>query len=199
MNPQTQRFFAYWIKATTIGWLVGFGLILLLAIAMDAIAGEVQFVAGTGMGAGIGFFQSRALASFLPKPRQWLWVSIIGLTIPFALWDIAAVIRVYDPGFSLFTCVLCGGVLLGLLQARVLHRVFGPPAYRWIPACIFGWSLPVVLIRLGDANLLPGPLKFLPFVAMFGGGLILGPITGRVLVWLFESSARRDSVEDVTS
>ena len=182
-----------WIRATTFGWLAGFALVLVLALLVDALAGTVQFVAGTGMGAGVGFFQARVL-SFLPKPRQWFWVSIIGLTIPFALWDVAAAIRVYDPGFSLLACVLGGSVLLGLLQARVLRRVFGRAAYRWFPACVAGWGVPVGIMRLGDAGLLPGPLNILPFVAMFAGGLILGPITGWALVSMYARTHPRETV-----
>lgn len=178
--------FARWVRATTVGWLLGLALVVVLAMVWNMIGGEAQFMVGVGMGAGVGYMQARVVGAWVDSTRQWLWMSIIGMGFPFVLWDFGAVAGI-EAFFSLPRCVLVGGLLVGVLQQRLLRLRFERASW-WIPACVVGWGLPAGMIALGDSSLLPGPLSLLSFIAIFFGGLILGAVTGRALVWISRRS-----------
>jgi hypothetical protein len=55
-----------------------------------------------------------------------------------------------------------------------------------VPACIVGWGLPAGAIALGDY--LPGPGNLFSIGAMFFGGVILGAVTGKTLLWMLHRS-----------
>ena len=70
--------FARWVRATTVGWLIGFVLVVVLAMVWDMIGGRAQFMVGVGMGAGVGYMQARVVGAWVDPTRRWLWTSIIG-------------------------------------------------------------------------------------------------------------------------
>ena len=168
-----------WIRATTIGWLLGFVLVVVSALAWDLLGGHAQFMVGVGMGAGVGFVQMRVLDERVESARRWLWASTLGMGVPFLLWDLGSLIGI-EAFFSLGACVLAGGLLVGLLQCSLL-RTRLERASLWIPACVLGWGLPAGAIALGDSDLLPGPMFLVSAGAMFLGGVVLGAVTGKAL------------------
>ena len=174
--------FRRWIKATTLGWLLGFVLVVILAMLWDLLGGGAQFMVGIGMGAGVGFMQARVLDNSMGIGRRWMLVTTLGMGIPFLLWDVATRTGLSIP-VSLPLCVLTGSLLVGipqslLLRTRLLHTS------RWIVASIIGWGLPVGLVALSDSGVLSGVGTILSLGAMFLGGVVLGAVTGKALEWM---------------
>ncbi len=66
MNASPEQFdptlFTRWVRATALGWLVGFVLVVVLAVVWDMTSGGAQFMVGVGMGTGVGSMQSRTEA-----------------------------------------------------------------------------------------------------------------------------------------
>ena len=60
-----QRTYVRWIRATSLGWLIGFALVIVLALAWDMLGGGAQFMVGVGMGAGVGYMQSRMIGEWI--------------------------------------------------------------------------------------------------------------------------------------
>ena len=163
-----------WILATTLGWLLGFVLIVLFALILDTVGVSAQFIVGLGMGAGVGFLQARELRLRLNSTWSWFWASTIGMGLPFLIWDIATTLGIGNY-LSLPPCVLLGSLFVGVLQYRLLRQA--DTAIRWIPHSIVGWGLPAGIIWLADAGLFPGRWKLLTVIPMLLGGLVLGVVT----------------------
>ena len=49
-DPSSHTRLFRWVRATVLGWLLGFVLVLVLALAWDMIGGGAQFMVGVGMG-----------------------------------------------------------------------------------------------------------------------------------------------------
>lgn len=171
-----------WIRATTLGWLIGFVLVVVLAMLWDMIGGGAQFMVGVGMGSGVGYMQGRVARAWTRRIQPWLWTSIIGMGVPFVFWDIASATST-NVLFSLPVCVLLGGLLTGVLQQRLLRPQFERTSW-WIPACVVGWGLPAGVIALGDSGLLPQVFGLLSMIVILFGGLLLGAVTGKTLQWM---------------
>lgn len=172
-----RREFLQWVRATAAGWLLGFILVVAVALLWGAVGGNAQFMGGVGMGAGVGFLQARILRKRCQMSWSWLWVSIIGMGLPFLAWDIGALLG-GGRFFSLPFCLFLGSIFVGVLQARLLRARY-KGAYRWIPACVVGWGVPAAFLALGDSGLPPGALA-LPIAIVFGG-VVLGIVTGQAL------------------
>ncbi len=183
-NPLT---FNRWVEATTLGWLLGFGLVVILAIAWDQVGGSAQFMVGVGMGAGVGFMQARVLGEWVEPTRRWIWATTIGMGLPFLLWDLGGAVGI-EGFFSLPISMVVGGLLVGVLQSILLRSRVTRTSW-WIPANLVGWGLPAAAIALGDSGVLSGPGALLSIGAMFLGGSILGAVTGKVLLWMPQRSA----------
>lgn len=175
-TKEQPKLLARWVRATTLGWLLGVLLVILLAMAWNLVAGDAQFMIGVGMGAGVGLLQVRVVGPRVPSKRAWVVASTFGLGGPFALWDLGSIVGL-GALFSLPACALAGALLTGLLQARLFN---GGARRPWILASVLGWGIPVAMIAIGDA--LPrGPGSLLSLPAIFFGGAILGAVTGRTL------------------
>jgi len=171
-----------WIRATTLGWLLGFVLVVALAMIWDMIGGGAQLMVGLGMGAGVGYTQGRVSRAWAGRTRPWFWASTVGMGLPFLLWDLSSAAGVQAP-FSLPACVLLGGLLTGVLEQRLLRPAFERTS-GWIPACGVGWGVPAGIIAMNDSGLFPTALSILSPIAMLLGGSILGAVTGQALDWM---------------
>ena len=174
--------FHSWIRATTLGWLIGFVLVVALAMVWDVLGGGAQFMVGVGMGAGVGYMQARVTSTWTGRIQPWLWASIVGMGVPFVLWDVASATAA-KALFSLPVCVLLGGVLTGVLQKPLLRPQFERTSW-WMPACVVGWGLPAGAIALGNSGFAPPVFGLLSTIVMFFGGLLLGAVTGKTLEWM---------------
>lgn len=172
--------FNRWLKATTLGWLLGFVLVVVLAITWDQVGGGAQFMVGIGMGTGVGFAQARIVGEWMGRPGRWILSTTVGMGVPFLLWDISALLG-RDAFFTLPVCVVAGSLLVGVLQARLLRVGYHRTSW-WIPACLVGWGLPVAAMTLGDSGVLSGRGALVSVLALFFGGVVLGMVTGKALV-----------------
>ncbi len=181
--------FSIWLRATFLGWVIGFFLVIGLVLIWDAIGvGSSQFMIGVGMGAGVGFMQGRAAKGWLDSPKQWLTMSAIGMGAPFVVFDIFKVLN-YKLPYSLPISIAAGGLLTGLLQMRLLPRR-SAKMNLWPVAGFAGWAL------AGGASSLADSLRFVSNVTgvlgallyiliVLAGGVILGTVTGGVLMKMF--------------
>ncbi len=187
MNPaetnEDRRFLVRWVKATFVGWVVGFVLVVVLAMAWGTLGmGESQFMIGVGMGAGVGYAQGRVLQGRLGTAWRWTWASVLGLGLPFLASDLASALWLWFP-YSLPGAVLIGGVLVGVLQLRIL-RPHSDRANWWVLASVVGWTLAAGTAVFINVS---GPWGALVALAtILFGGVVLGGVTGWALVRILE-------------
>lgn len=175
MVPRFEGLFSRWLLATAAGWVLGIVLVVILAEIWSVTGMESQFMVGIGMGAGVGYMQSRIVTTVIGASRRWLWSSVVGLGVPFIAWDLGAFIDI-DVPFALQVFVLLGALFAGLLQTVMLRR-HSVRAPWWVPACVVGWGLPAALAALKNAGVVP-------LIAILIGGVILGAVTGIALSWI---------------
>lgn len=177
--------FRGWVKVTTYGWWLGFAVIILLVLAMDAVAAVAdvegaQFMVGLGMGAGVGYLQGRRMDRWLGSRHGWFLASTVGMGGPFVVGDVVKALGI-DVPYSLALYVALGSLLAGLLQWGVLRRHVSRAAW-WVPVSMAGWMLPVGLIALRDGQVLPDVAGMAAsLTGMLFGGAILGVVTGAPL------------------
>lgn len=177
---------AKWATSTFLGWLLGFILILVLSVILDTIGIEnVQFFTGTGMGLGVGFMQWRTLRRISIDDKRWIWYSVIGMTIPFLIFDLINLLFNYSLGaYMIPVCTALGGLTTGLMQFRILSAS-SLRANLWIYASFSGWIsaaltvLSMDYIRFMEINNWIG--FGINITLILGGGVVLGIITGLFL------------------
>lgn len=178
-----RRLFSRWLRGTFYGWVLGFVLVLLLALGGEAVGmGESQFAVGVGMGAGVGFAQGRMARSWLATPWRWATASLVGMGSPFVVNDLLGLANVEIP-FFVPVCVAAGGLLAGWLQRSLLRPVSGRVGW-WLLASAAGWTLAAAPAAIAPSPR-GGPWTALLSVArILAGGVVLGAVTGGALVWI---------------
>ena len=176
---------AVWLRATGLGWLLGVPLVVLLAIAGEAVGiGGAQVLVGLGMGTGVGLLQGRAIRSVLGRAVPWVWSCALGLALPFLVADVANTAR-WVVTYSLYLCVAVGGLIVGSCQALLLrHRFTG--GLWWVAGSTVGWALAAATAAVADLLRQAGSLRGLGGAAVYlgtvmAGGLVLGITTGLVM------------------
>lgn len=180
------RLFVRWLLATTLGWLLGFVILVALAAFWDLFGGGAQFMVGVGMGLGVGYLQSRVLRKWMASSWRWCVASTIGMGTFFILHDLCRLAGVPFP-YSLPIYVVAGGLFAGVLQQPLLRKLCDR-ANWWVPASTLGWALPAAAVALGDAQNLDPWRKGVGLAGMFGGGLMLGVVSGVVMVWILSNA-----------
>jgi hypothetical protein len=132
-----EQFTARWVRACATGWIGGLALVLLLAVLWDLVGGVAQFMVGVGMGAGVGWSQSRVLRHWLIKPGSWVLASTVGMGAPFVLSDIVALLG--GSIYALSWCAVVGGAIAGVWQARLLRDNVSHTG-RWWLWSMLGWA-----------------------------------------------------------
>ena len=182
LSPADLKFFTRWVRGTFFGYLLGFVIIILGGIIGDLIGVPgSDFIIGIGMGAGIGYAQGRLLRPQLGAIWPWVWATVIGLGVPFVLEDLlAATGNEFDSLHSLQIDVAIGGLLVGLLQRRIL-RPHSDRANWWVPASVAAWALAA---WMASANFSGAWDAILNLGMILMGGVVLGIVTGGALVWM---------------
>jgi hypothetical protein len=181
-KPQPSPF--VWTRATWFGWLLGVPSIALLALLGEVLGiGGSQTLVGAGMGAGVGLLQGTVLRRSGVRLMPWVGACVIGLALPFLVWDIAKAVGTHRT-YSLFLCVTAGGLIAGILQATLL-RARVPPTW-WVLASTLGWGLAGGLATSADTLLRAHSIRGLAGAGLYlglitSGGIILGVVTGLVL------------------
>jgi len=178
-TPRPALTAAAWVRATTIGWFLGFLIMLALIAGAEVFGAQGQAVVGLGIGGGVGYWQSRALRGWLAQPRQWVVASVVGMGAPFIAWDLSVAMGRDTVLRGLPACVVTGGLLVAVWQWRLL-RSRGAGAAWWIAACWIGWMLPVAAVALNDWEAVPPPWgEMAGLLGIFLGGAMLGAVTAR--------------------
>lgn len=182
-----------WIKATSLGWLVGIPVIAGLALLGELLhLGGAQSLVGLGMGLAVGGAQSQALPATLPLRHRWILPTAVGLVLPFLVYDIA--VRLGHPlPYSLPYAVALGGLLVGIGQVLLLRPRPGA-SFTWVFATLAGWCLAAAAVGFADrlrlGQRLHGPAGLVLYLGLLGlGGLLLGTVTGPFLDRLTPSNA----------
>jgi hypothetical protein len=175
--------FGRWILATSLGWVLGIPVILLVSAGAEAVGLPAQFAIGLGMGATVGFLQWRQARRSFGASSAWFWASAVGMTCPFALCDL---VGHGLEGSALIAPTALGALLVGLWQHR-LFGVRGVKTYCWAPTSMIAWALAAATtLALGIPGHPRSGLQLLrQFLALGSGGIVVSLITGPVLVWLF--------------
>ena len=183
MDVQVQdagwSFWGRWLLATLIGWIVGLVVAIVLSYAIVNLfyPEESNLIVGLVLGAGVGLAQMIAVRRVLPLTQRWVWGAAVGLGIPF----IVAVV-VDEAWFGaaeasdmwLVLVAVAGGAIAGLIQARTL-RPHTPRAQWWILVSVLSWGLAwLTSVVLGEVGILVG-------------GVVLGVVSGALLIWMLRS------------
>lgn len=183
-----------WVRATTIGWFVGLLFMIALVIIGEAAGAPSQSVVGIGVGGGLGYWQRYLLRGVIERPWRWVLATVVGMGAPFVLWDMSALVG-GESWFSLPACVVAGGLVVALWQWRLLAPHSDRAAW-WVPACAMGWAMPALAIGLSDSGWISDPGEFLGLSGIFFGGLMLGAVTGKPLVWILGSERARNEQDN---
>lgn len=174
--------YAAWVRATSLGWLLGVPLIAVFALIGEALGiGGSQFLVGAGMGAGIGLLQARLMRRVLDRFTPWFLSCVVGLSVPFLGADgLRAAGR--EHLYSLQVCVALGGLAVGGWQSALLSRRF-LRTWLWLIGSAVGYALAAACATLADVlsrtHALRGPLGALVYLGTIAaGGPILGLVTG---------------------
>jgi hypothetical protein len=164
---------------TFAGWTAGFFLAILFIVIVDSLGVlQMQSPLALGMGVGVGLAQARLLGPMAAPRSRWVLATALGLAAPFLLGDLAHLVSRPVP-FNLAAYVVIGGVVVGLVQWRLLRRTT-PHAAWWLAATPIGWLLASSTVLIADGRLprIPGIVGALLFIGVvLGGGLLLGLCT----------------------
>jgi len=167
-----------WVELMALGWLLGIGLVVALAVAWGVTGLESQWMVGVGMAAGVALLQARRLGTRI-RARRWVIASSVAMGVPFVLWDVSQAVHVpLIPGLPGAAAI--GSVLLGLVQGRMLWNGARPIGW-WTFANLAGWEIPVGIMGLGNVPAAGSWGVILSTLVMFLGGGVLGVCTGAAI------------------
>jgi len=175
-----------WLLGTLIGWFVGilFAIGLSYAVVGLFFAEETNLIVGLVLGAAVGLAQLVAVRGVLLLTGRWVWGAAAGLGVPFIVGVVVSGVwfNVTETSDTWLVLVaLAGGALAGLLQAPVLKH-HTSRALWWIPASSVSWGVAwLASVAWAEAGLLLG-------------GVVLGAVSGSLLIWMLRSAAAHETV-----
>jgi hypothetical protein len=197
-------FWLGWVVASTVGWFVGFILSFVLgSIIVEGVYGGEFYVLGSILsgliggavvGAVAGILQWLVLRRRVSSAGWWVLASTAGFIVGFGGVEPAIYVAFGYPeemgGISSFTSFLVwtvfialGGAVTGILQWLILRWQVSRAGW-WVLASTVGWGCAAVawagirLLEYDYETLTP------TLLLLVGGGVVLGAVTGAVLVWL---------------
>ena len=192
MNPESVKTLSVktWTVYTGIGWLIGVALVLLIGIPLDSLKIVGQAMIGIGMGVGIGLMQWLVLRKHIKINSNWFWFSLLGLGIPYILFDVLSAYTGLKTEYYLPIATALGGLLSGYLQYRFILSKISGNAKNWILYSCVGWLLAhlVTVLLFITNNSIPKNIALpLAFVYILIGGPILGIITGHSMISILKN------------
>jgi hypothetical protein len=116
---------------------------------------------------------------------------VFGLGIPFLIFDLISQYGSPLGSYYLPLSVASGSILTSVLQFLILKK-YSPKAGRWIFGCIAGWIFAAATVLSIDYIKLVidhnWALFFINVVMILGGGVVLGLITGKILISVFKNT-----------
>lgn len=183
-----------WILMTSLGWVIGFIFSMMIADIFGLIHLDL-FALGSGMAAGVYFFQWLVLRKKLPVPLTWMWWGVFGIGVSFFVLSMARVL-IARIGYEIkldgipalvfiFLATSIGGYLSGYFQYRKHFEETLPGSKKWVSATFLSWSISALVIAnyfsfwpmLNEVS--PQLTLVLSFIFLFSGGPIIGYFTWR--------------------
>lgn len=174
-----------WIGITFLGWFIGIVFIVLISNIMELFNIEgLQFQLGVGIGIGMGLIQYYVLRKKLGIGFEWFWASVIGIGLPFVLFDIIRFSTVQVNAHEVYV-IICGG-LSGLFSGLFYHFILKRNHYNKTMLMIVtntaGWLFTAYsIIRMNHVDYSsPNKLQMLitNIIFILFGGFILGLLNG---------------------
>lgn len=190
-----------WVGFTTAGWFTGFAFTLLIGLPLEALGIGNQSMIGIGMGAGVGLLQARLLGRYGISGKIWFWTSLIGMSIPYILYDLLAEKIKMRPEEVLPIITAIGSLLVGGLQYNYQLKSISKKSKSWIALTCLGWTLAHILLNALDFNFikqltLPVSFNVLLAVALIvGGGPVLGLFTSRSIVSILKKHEKMGLIQ----
>ena|ERR1035437_2656863 len=191
MNTQKSFSVSKWTFLTIIGFLLGIVFILLFAAFSENAGIDFQFPLAISMGLGIGVMQWVILRKHFENSFKWIWLFIIGLCIPFLLFDTLGTFLKLKEWYFLISWGL-GGFLSGYLQYRFFLISHSDKAKSWVWYSFAAWfscTLISSVLFIPYIKSLGRTLEItINMIAIFGCGPILGLITGFGMISIIEKT-----------
>jgi len=186
--------FAEWVAYTVAGYVLGFVVGFLLG---HVLLGNVMV--GMAIGAGVGLMQWILVRRYVPSSSFWILDCATGMTVALTVYTVVSVL--YDFPFDLgvprgaagwAVAFAAAGTFAGVLQFRILRRTI-PRSVAWVPASAVAWAASVAGMAI-PPNMDDSMAPWLLFarnllLAPAAAGLILGLLTGGVMLMILRSSA----------
>ena len=174
-----------WFLATFLGWFIGIILAIVLSYAIVNLfyPEETNLIVGLVLGAVVGGAQVIAVRRTLYLTRRWILGAAVGMGIPFIIGVVVGKILFSGAEASdigLVPIAIVGGALAGLIQAPMLKR-HTARAKWWILASVVSWGA-AWLVSTAWGGL-----------GLFTGGLVLGAVSGFLVIWLLKSSPTHEA------
>lgn len=175
-----------WILYSSLGWVLGVVLVILISSPLELI-GLGKTAVALGMTGGVSMAQWFVLRRESTAYR-WVLASLVGMGIPFILLDLFRNdIPLPSEDSKMIATTAVGALFLSVLQR---HWFLGSkvPMASWIVANLSAWLLALAvpfLLSVSRINSwhLPGAISvLLGFITILAGGPIIGWLTGVVLV-----------------
>ncbi len=200
--------FTKWILFTTLGWVVGFILALMIAEPLDKI-NLGFFGLGLGIVTGIGLMQWIILRRHTSIDSRWMWLAIAGMGSSFLLFDVIIVILKaigfkYKMDGAPFMIVITitvaiGGYVTGLLQNKLLMKNNYTNNSGWILYSFLAWTTCVVFISVNFFCMdnifhiaFTAVGKIMNIFAFLLVGPILGFISGKKILTILNTPKNTD-------
>ncbi len=176
-----------WIGFTTIGWIAGIPLLMVLAGLLEPVNLGRTAIA-LGMGTGLAFFQWLAIRKVIENATPWLWISPLSFAVPFLFADLIGKEWLKTDESAVVFGTLTGAAILALAQYHVVLKPVGIKLVAWAMVNILAYALALVppftltVVRINELQL-PGALSItVSFLTVLAGGPIIGLLTGLILV-----------------
>ncbi len=170
-----------WIMHTSIGFALGIVILILFAGILESFKIDVLFPLAAGLGLGIGGMQWLLLKNYFEEAAKWIWLLIVGLTIPFLFYDLTTSYLKLEEWFFLVLWVF-GGLLSGYLQYRFYLNSRVEKAKLWVGYSFAGWLFCALLVSIVFVPMIQSwgrnTQMVLNSIAIFGCGPLLGVTTG---------------------
>lgn len=172
-----------WVLYTGIGWFLGFLLLLLLADILESVHLDFQFIVGLSMGFGVGMLQWLLLRKYYTISFNWVVFLIIGMTIPFVIFDIASRYINLSIETSILFIVASGTLFSSYLQTNYLLKPINANTKSWIGFSLIGWLSVTVLCMFSYPILIhyftKNVVAIINIIIFTSAGPLLGYITGK--------------------
>jgi len=170
-----------WVFLTSTGFILGIVFILLFVAFIEYTGIDVLFPIAISMGLGIGAMQWLELKKHFENSFKWIMLFIVGLCIPFLLFDILGLFLGLKEWYYFIGWCL-GGFLSGYLQYRFYLISRSSKAKSWIWYSLGAWiscTLIASVLFIPYIKSLGRTIEVtINMIAIFGCGPILGLITG---------------------